>query len=43
MTATGVAGVYLGTAMDECIRGLIVMYYWGKRKWYGKAVVDRTK
>ncbi|MBO6300694.1 MAG: MATE family efflux transporter [Lachnospiraceae bacterium] len=39
----GVAGVYLGTAMDECIRGLIVMYYWGKRKWYGKAVVDRTK
>ena len=36
----GVAGVYLGTAMDECIRGLIVMYYWAKKKWCGKAVVD---
>lgn len=35
----GVAGVFAGTATDECLRGLIVMYYWGKKKWYGKAIV----
>ena len=39
----GVAGIYAGTATDECIRGLIVMRYWYKKKWYGKAVVDKTK
>ena len=39
----GVAGIYMGTATDECIRGLIVMYYWYKKKWYGKAVVDKSK
>lgn len=37
----GVAGIYMGTATDECIRGLIVMYYWFRKKWYGKAVVDK--
>lgn len=37
----GVAGIYAGTATDECIRGLIVMYYWYKKKWLGKAVVDQ--
>ena len=37
----GVAGIYAGTATDECIRGLIVMYYWYKKKWYGKSVVDK--
>ncbi len=36
----GVAGVYCGTATDECIRGLIVMYYWWRKKWYGKKVVE---
>ncbi|MBO4824171.1 MAG: MATE family efflux transporter [Lachnospiraceae bacterium] len=36
----GVAGIYVGTAADECIRGLIVMYYWYKKKWLGKSVVD---
>ena len=35
----GVAGIYVGTATDECIRGLIVMYYWYKKKWVGKSVV----
>ena len=39
----GVAGIFAGTATDECIRGLIVMYYWYKKKWFGKAVVDRKK
>ena len=37
----GVAGIFVGTATDECIRGLIVMYYWYKKKWYGKSVVDK--
>lgn len=38
----GVAGIFAGTATDECIRGLIVMYYWYKKKWLGKSVVDRS-
>jgi Na+-driven multidrug efflux pump len=38
----GVAGIFIGTAMDECIRGLIVMYYWYKKKWLGKSVIDKT-
>ena len=37
----GVAGIFIGTATDECIRGLIVMYYWYKKKWLGKSVIDR--
>lgn len=37
----GVAGIYAGTATDECIRGLIVMYYWYRKKWFGKSVVDK--
>ncbi|MCR4677749.1 MAG: MATE family efflux transporter [Lachnospiraceae bacterium] len=36
----GVAGIFVGTATDECIRGLIVMYYWYKKKWVGKSVVE---
>lgn len=39
----GVAGVFMGTAVDECIRGLIVMKRWHSRKWQGKAIVDRGK
>ena len=35
----GVAGVYMGTATDECLRGIIVMRRWISRKWVGKAVV----
>jgi len=37
----GVAGIFAGTATDECIRGLIVMFYWYKKKWLGKSVVDK--
>ena len=36
-----VAGIFAGTATDECIRGLIVMYYWYRKKWLGKSVVDK--
>ena len=39
----GVAGIFAGTAADECIRGLIVMYYWYKKKWFGKSVVEKRK
>ncbi len=39
----GVAGIFVGTATDEIIRGLIVMYYWYRKKWLGKSVVDRTE
>ena len=37
----GVVGIYIGTAADECIRGLIVMSYWYRKKWLGKSVVDQ--
>ena len=37
----GVAGIFIGTATDECIRGLIVMNYWRRKKWLGKSVVDK--
>lgn len=35
----GVAGVFIGTAADEFIRGLIVMARWNKQKWRGKSIV----
>ena len=35
----GVAGVYMGTASDEFIRGLITMNRWRRGKWRGKAIV----
>ncbi|MCR4755511.1 MAG: MATE family efflux transporter [Lachnospiraceae bacterium] len=41
LLGAGVAGIFAGTATDECIRGLIVMYYWYKKKWLGKSVVDK--
>ena len=37
----GVAGVFMGTATDECIRGLIVMARWKSGKWRGKAIVEK--
>ena len=43
LLGVGVAGIFAGTATDECIRGLIVMYYWYKKKWVGKSVVDRKE
>jgi len=39
----GVAGVFMGTATDECIRGLIVMHHWKSGKWRGKSIVNKTK
>lgn len=37
----GVAGVFIGTASDECLRGFIVLYRWCKKKWFGKAIVKK--
>lgn len=37
----GVAGVFIGTASDECIRGFIVLYRWYKKKWVGKSIVKK--
>ena len=37
----GVAGIFMGTATDECIRGFIVMSHWRRKKWVGKAVVKK--
>lgn len=39
----GVAGVFMGTASDECIRGFIVLYRWYKKKWVGKAIVKKKE
>ncbi len=36
----GVAGIFAGTATDECIRGFIVMHHWRTKKWLGKAIVS---
>lgn len=37
----GVAGVFMGTATDECIRGLIVMGRWKSGKWRGKSIIKK--
>lgn len=37
----GVAGVFMGTATDEFLRGLITMHRWRKRKWVGKAIIKK--
>lgn len=37
----GVAGVFMGTATDECIRGGIVLRRWYKKKWVGKAIIKK--
>ena len=35
----GVAGVFMGTASDECVRGVIALLRWRKGSWKGKTVV----
>lgn len=43
LAGLGVAGVFIGTATDECLRGLVVMNHWRSQKWRGKAIVDKEK
>lgn len=37
----GIAGVFMGTAADECLRGVIMFIRWLGGKWRGKAIVKR--
>ena len=37
----GVAGVFMGTAADECVRGAIALIRWRKGFWKGKTVVKK--
>lgn len=37
----GVSGVFMGTATDEFLRGLVVMRRWHKQKWRGKSLVKK--
>jgi Na+-driven multidrug efflux pump len=37
----GIGGVFMGTAADECIRGIIMLVRWRLGKWKGKAIVRR--
>jgi len=39
LLSLGVAGVFMGTATDECVRGMIAFLRWRKGGWKGKAVV----
>lgn len=38
----GIGGVFMGTAADECLRGIIMLIRWRKGKWKGKAIVKRS-
>ena len=38
----GLAGIFLGTASDECIRGLILIRRWRQGKWRGKSIVEKS-
>lgn len=39
----GVAGVFFGTATDECLRGIVNLWRWWKKKWFGKSLVKEGK
>ncbi len=41
--SVGVYGVFMGTATDEFLRGLITMNRWRRKKWVGKAVVKKKE
>lgn len=37
----GIGGVFLGTAADECLRGIIMLIRWKRGSWKGKAIIKR--
>ncbi|MBQ9767484.1 MAG: MATE family efflux transporter [Lachnospiraceae bacterium] len=39
----GVAGVFMGTAADECVRGAFALIRWRRGSWKGKAIVKTAK
>lgn len=40
LAGLGAAGVFIGTASDEVLRGLVTMHRWRKQKWRGKSIVS---
>ena len=43
LLSLGVAGVFMGTAADECMRGVIALVRWRRGKWKGKTVVKEKE
>ncbi len=43
LLSLGVAGVFMGTAADECLRGVIALIRWRKGSWKGKSVTKDTQ
>lgn len=43
VVGVGVAGVFMGTASDEFLRGLVTMWRWRSGKWRGRALVKAKK
>ena len=43
LAGIGVAGVFMGTATDEFLRGIVTMDRWRKKKWLGKSLVRDEK
>ncbi|MBQ0000915.1 MAG: MATE family efflux transporter [Clostridiales bacterium] len=43
LAGIGVAGVFMGTATDEVLRGLLTMERWRRRSWSGKALVNAER
>lgn len=39
----GVAGVFMGTAADECVRGAFALIRWRRGSWKGKSVVRNAE
>ena len=39
----GAAGVFIGTASDEVLRGFVTMHRWKKQRWRGKSIVSENK
>ena len=39
LLSLGIGGVFLGTAADECLRGIIMLVRWRRGSWKGKSVV----
>lgn len=38
----GVAGVFMGTCSDECVRGIFMLIRWKRGSWKGKSVVRKA-
>lgn len=43
LAGIGAAGIFIGTASDEILRGFVTMHRWKKQRWRGKSVVSENK